>query len=75
MCDMVGSDDDLVRSMRPAAEDRGWSNINRVLSGRMIGRSVDTVCDLHCAPGDDEREFLGLTSKPRSTIFRFEPQN
>jgi hypothetical protein len=31
----------------------------RVLGGRMIGRSDDTVCGLHRARGDDERVFLG----------------
>jgi hypothetical protein len=31
----------------------GW-----VLCGRMIGRSGDVVCDLHCARGDEEHEFL-----------------
>jgi hypothetical protein len=33
--------------------------ISRVLSGRMIGRSADAVCDLHHARGDEEREFVG----------------
>jgi hypothetical protein len=31
----------------------------RVLGGRVIERSDDVVCDLHCARGDEEREFLG----------------
>jgi hypothetical protein len=31
----------------------------RVLGGRVIERSDDVVCDLHCARGDDERRFLG----------------
>jgi hypothetical protein len=26
------------------------------------------VCDLHRAQGDEERGFLGLASKPRSTV-------
>jgi hypothetical protein len=26
------------------------------------------MCGLHCAQGDEERDFFGLTSKPRSTI-------
>jgi hypothetical protein len=34
----------------------------------MIERSVDAVCGLHCARGDKEHEFLGLASKPRSTV-------
>jgi hypothetical protein len=32
----------------------GW-----VLSGRMIKRSGDAMCDLHHARVDDERRFLG----------------
>jgi hypothetical protein len=31
----------------------------RVLSGRAIERSGDTMCDLHRARGYDERRFLG----------------
>jgi hypothetical protein len=31
----------------------------RVLDGRVIERSGDTVCGLHHARGDEEREFLG----------------
>jgi hypothetical protein len=34
----------------------------------MIKRSGDVVCGLHCAQGDEERRFLGLASKPRSTV-------
>jgi hypothetical protein len=33
--------------------------IGRVLGGRTIRRSGDTVCGLHCAHGDEQREFLG----------------
>jgi hypothetical protein len=32
---------------------------DRVLSSRTIERSGGAVCDLHCARGDKEREFLG----------------
>jgi hypothetical protein len=39
-----------------------------VLSGRMIRRSADAVCGLHRTHGDDERGFVDLASKPRSTI-------
>jgi hypothetical protein len=39
-----------------------------VLGGRTIKRSVDAVCGLHHAEGDEECEFLGLASKPRSTV-------
>jgi hypothetical protein len=31
----------------------------RILGGWTIGRSGDTVCDLHRAREDEEREFLG----------------
>jgi hypothetical protein len=31
----------------------------RVLSGRVIERSGDAICGMHCARGDDERGFLG----------------
>jgi hypothetical protein len=31
-------------------------------------RSGDAVCDLHHARGDEECGFLGLASKPRSTV-------
>jgi hypothetical protein len=34
----------------------------------MIERSSDTVCSLHHAQGDEERGFLGLALKPRSTV-------
>jgi hypothetical protein len=30
---MVSSDEDHGRSRRPGAEDRGWSDIDRVLGG------------------------------------------
>jgi hypothetical protein len=55
---MVGSDEDLGRSMRLGVEDRGWSSTGQVLSGRTIGRSGDAVCVLHRAQGDRERVFL-----------------
>jgi hypothetical protein len=55
---MIGSDEDLDRSRRPDAEDRGWSSTGQVLGDRMIGRSGDTVCDLHRAQGDEECMFL-----------------
>jgi hypothetical protein len=45
-CDMADSDEDYGRSRRPGAEDQGWSNTGRVLSGRAIERSGDTVCGL-----------------------------
>jgi hypothetical protein len=60
-CDMVDSDEDLTRSSRPDIEDRGWSSTGQVLSGQTIGKSGDTVCDLHRAQGDEEHIFLSLT--------------
>jgi hypothetical protein len=56
---MVGSNEDHGRSMRPGAEDRGWSSTGRVLGGRTIESSSDIVCGLHCAQGDEEHKFLG----------------
>jgi hypothetical protein len=69
MCDMTGSDEDLGRNRRPGAEYRGWSSTGGVLDGQTIGRSGDAMCDLHHAQGDEEHEFLGWSSKPRSTDF------
>jgi hypothetical protein len=46
-CDMAGSDEEHKRSRKPGAEDQGWPSTGRVLSGRMINRSGDAVCDLH----------------------------
>jgi hypothetical protein len=33
-----------------------------------VERSGDVVCGLHRAQGDEEHGFLGLSSKPRSTV-------
>jgi hypothetical protein len=68
-CNMAGSDEDLGRSWRLGAEDWGWSRTGQILSSRMIGRSGDVMCGLHRTQGDEEREFLGLASKSRSTGF------
>jgi hypothetical protein len=70
-CDIAGSDEDHDRSKRPGTEDQRWSGIGRVLGGRTIERSGDVVCGLHRAREDEEREFLGLASKPRSTVCRW----
>jgi hypothetical protein len=48
-CDMAGSNEDLGRSRRPGAKDRGWSSTGQVLDGRMIGMLDDVVCGLHRA--------------------------
>jgi hypothetical protein len=61
---MVGNNEDCGRSRRPGAEDRGWPSTGRVLSDQMIERSGDAMCGLHRAQGDEERGFLGLSSKP-----------
>jgi hypothetical protein len=37
----------------------GDDRTGRVLGGRVIERSGGTVCGLHCACEDKEREFLG----------------
>jgi hypothetical protein len=37
----------------------GVGHTGRVLGGRAIERSGGTVCGLHCAREDEEREFLG----------------
>jgi hypothetical protein len=74
-CDMEGSDEDLGRSRRPVAEDRGWSSTGRVLGGWTIGTSGDALCGMHRAQGDEKREFLGLASKLRLTVSWFWPQN
>jgi hypothetical protein len=56
---MTGSDEDLGRSRRSGAEDRGWSSTSRILSGRTIGRSGDAMCGLYRTKGDEECGFLG----------------
>jgi hypothetical protein len=66
--DMVGSDEDHGRSRRLGANDRGWSSIGQVLSGRTIERLGDVVCGLYRAQEDEEHGFLGSTSKPRLTV-------
>jgi hypothetical protein len=65
---MADIDEDRGRSRRLGAEDRGGSSTCRLLSGQTIQRSGDAVCGLHHAQGDEEHEFLGLASKPSSTV-------
>jgi hypothetical protein len=72
---MAGIDENHGRSRRLGTEDQGWSSIGWVLDGRLIDRSGDVVCSLHRAQGDEEREFLGLASKPRATSFLVWSQN
>jgi hypothetical protein len=85
---MAGSNEDRGKSRRLGVEDRERSGTNWVLGGRTIGRSGDTVCDLHHTHGGDKRHrFLGLASKPvamvcqwfglktTTTVSWFGPQN
>jgi hypothetical protein len=65
---MVGRDEDRGRSRKLGADDWGWSSTGQVLGGRMIERSGDAVCSLYHAQGDEERGFLGLSSKPRLAV-------
>jgi hypothetical protein len=57
-CDMADGDEYHCRNRRPGAENRGWYSTDRVLGGRMIESSGDTVCGMHRARGDEELEFL-----------------
>jgi hypothetical protein len=67
-CSMAGNDKDCDRSRRLGAEEKGWSSTGRVLGGRTIERSGDAMCGPHHAQDDEECRFLGLASKPRSTV-------
>jgi hypothetical protein len=64
----VGDLVQMIEDGQSQVDDRGWSITSRVLGGRTIEMSRDTVYGLHCAQGDYERRFLGSVSKPRSTI-------
>jgi hypothetical protein len=44
-------------------QETGDDHTGRVLGGRAIGRSGDTVCGLHCVRGDEEYEFPNLGIK------------
>jgi hypothetical protein len=65
---MAGSDKNQGRCRRLGAEERGWSSTDRVLGGRTIERSSDSVCGLYRTQGDEECGFLGSVSKPRSMV-------
>jgi hypothetical protein len=62
----------IVEGVDDLVQRTGYGRTCQVLGGRTIGRSGDTVCGLYHAHGDEEREFLGLASKSRSTFW---PQN
>jgi hypothetical protein len=49
----------IVAGVGDLMQRTGDGRIGRVLSGRAVERSGDTVCGLHLARGDEEREFLG----------------
>jgi hypothetical protein len=65
-CGMAGSNEDRGRNRRPGAEDRGWSY--RSGTWWLDDREIGWRCGLHRARGDEEREFFGWASKPRSTV-------
>jgi hypothetical protein len=56
-CGMACSNENRGRSRRPGAEDRRWSHRldTRWPGDREVGCAV---CGLHCARGDEEREFF-----------------
>jgi hypothetical protein len=68
---MAGSDEYHGRSRRPSVEDRGWPGIGRILGSQTIRRSDNAVCGLQHAREDEEREFFGWVSKPRSMVFQW----
>jgi hypothetical protein len=49
----------IVLGVGDLVQRTGYGHTSRVLGGRTIRRLGDAVCDLHCAQGDDEHEFLG----------------
>jgi hypothetical protein len=49
----------IVAGVRDLVQRTGDGRTDRVLGGWTIERSDDTVCGLHHARGDEEREFLG----------------
>jgi hypothetical protein len=55
---MADSDENPGRSRRLGAE-AGNCRTGRVLGGRMIGRSGDTVCGIYRAHEDEKHELLG----------------
>jgi hypothetical protein len=49
----------IVAGVGDLVQRTGDGRTGRVLGGRTIERSGVAVCGLHCAPGHDERVFLG----------------
>jgi hypothetical protein len=48
----------IVTGVEDLMQRIGDGRTGRVLGGRAIEMSGDVVCGLHCAHGDEEREFL-----------------
>jgi hypothetical protein len=48
----------IVAELGDLLQRNGEGRTGRVLDGRTIERSSDTVCGLHHACGDEQREFL-----------------
>jgi hypothetical protein len=71
---MMSSDEDYGKSRRLVQRTR-YGRTGRIHDGRIIRRSDDAMCDLHHAHEDEERGFLGLASKPMSTVYQwFDPK-
>jgi hypothetical protein len=49
----------IVAGVGDLVQRTGDGHTGRVLGGRAVERSGGTVCGLHRARGDEEREFLG----------------
>jgi hypothetical protein len=49
----------IVAGVGDLMQRTGDDRTGRVLGGRVIERSGSTMCDLHRAREDEEREFLG----------------
>jgi hypothetical protein len=48
----------IVAGVGDLVQRTGDGHTCRILGGRAIERSGGAVCGLHCARGDEEREFL-----------------
>jgi hypothetical protein len=61
---MAGIDEDLGRSRRPGAEDRGWSNTSWVLGGRMHSTLLALLASVHIPILDVKCHSICQTSWP-----------
>jgi hypothetical protein len=50
----------IVTGVGDLVQRTGDGRTGRVLGGRAIKRSIGAVCGLHCACGDEKREFLAV---------------